>query len=139
MMELVSLSKMSFVSLWENSFLNERIDDIAVEYEVNGKKIMRHIAQRMVNYRAKILPRKSGFAKWIVKKFMKENTHDLTPRKGWRDLICDGCQVSLLFHYFKFSSCCMISFMLLGLVCGCIFRGQIHLTPKFRYGYIDMM
>lgn len=53
------------------------------------EKIVRQRAETRVGCRAMILVRKVSSGKWVVTKFVKEHTHNLTPGKGRRDLIYD--------------------------------------------------
>ncbi|PKI36281.1 hypothetical protein CRG98_043307 [Punica granatum] len=53
------------------------------------EKIVRQRAETRVGCRAMILVRKVESGKWVVTKFVKEHTHQLTPGKGRRDCIYD--------------------------------------------------
>ncbi|XP_075521767.1 uncharacterized protein LOC142555020 isoform X2 [Primulina tabacum] len=53
------------------------------------EKVVRQRMETRVGCRAMILIRKVSSGRWVVTKFVKEHTHQLTPGKGRRDLICD--------------------------------------------------
>lgn len=53
------------------------------------EKIVRQRAETRVGCRAMILVRKINTGKWVVTKFVKEHTHNLSPGKGRRDCIYD--------------------------------------------------
>lgn len=53
------------------------------------EKIVRQRAETRVGCRAMILVRKVSSGKWVVTKFVKEHSHQLTPGKGRRDCIYD--------------------------------------------------
>ena len=71
------------------------------------EKIVRQRAETRVGCRAMILVSKVSSGKWVVTKFVKENTHPLTPGKGRRDCIYDQYPVSSC-SFVIYSSCSFI-------------------------------